>query len=264
MKRLAIAALGLAVMMTCVSESGWSTSSNDELDWLYTHIATEKQRYSEGVVEIPIFVSIPPSATSPSSLSVELRNSQIVPLSLGSSGIHLAHIEVIDLPNTVSLRIRVDGQVATPWLVQEIENSYQTISIGLSELPGSPPLFSLPEGFRSALMPTDVWGGFVYGRDDDTHTRAYIDSVLQRISETGSTDVLFVSFLGWSAVSPLPILSTQEQGGTKERDKRGMFFWGDLFFRKGPPRLVKAPRLTLWSGNRPGCPAGPRGPRSPP
>jgi len=174
-----------------------------------------KERYGEGPFSIPVYVSLPPGAELAASSLIECSDSTKRDLVPTSPGILMARIEVDYRPSSVSLRVVWDGEAATGWLQQEIENSFQAVSIGVSELPGFPAKEVLPEGYRTALMPTDVWGGFVYGRGDDTHTREHVDSVLQRIAETGVTGVFIVSFLGWGGVSPLPIITiVPEPGGT--------------------------------------------------
>jgi len=205
---------------TQIIEHEWlPTETLDKLDspstWLYEYIGTERERYGEGPFSIPVFVSLPPGAELAATAQIECSDGTETDLAPTSTGILMAQIEIRDLPATVSVRVIWDGEAATGWLQQEIDNSFQVISIGVPELPGFPAGITLPEGFRTALMPTDVWGSFVYGRSDDTHTREHVNSTLQRITETGASDVFIVSFLGWGNVSPLPMITVvPEPGGT--------------------------------------------------
>ena len=203
------------VWLASVSPIADSKCDADTPAWLYNYVGLGLPRHGEGPFWIPVYLSLPPETPCGESYLLETSGGEEYALDRTGTGIFMTRISVPRLPHRLILRVLRDTTPVSEWLEQYVQNSYQAISIGLSgPLSSRGSSAHLPDNFRVILSPTDVWGTFVYGRHDDTHTRHYVESVLQRITEAGATDVLLASFVGWERIRPLPVLRPIVSGGT--------------------------------------------------
>jgi hypothetical protein len=243
--------------MTPALPSGLSDEVNSIV---YGYLDMPRRCSGVGEFRIPVYVSVP--LNTPIDDVFALRSAG------GSVGLHrvdevtlVGEVIAEAIPVLRSFELIRNGNRMMSFEIA-LENGYQAITLGITELEGVESYAPFPDDFVTGAAITDVWGSFLYGGRGEgaVHHRHYFAPTCQRLSEDGFRDVYLTSTFHFVQVDPVPRLAINaETMGIEEADFRvlvataheyGLRF--HLMYNAAPARdedfaiLTQSPKSISW------------------